>query len=476
MTQTYTATSPEGTRDRAVQALRERMQGTVLERNDDGYDAARQLWNGMFDPNPAVIAQCAGNADVSAAVDFARETGMDLAVRGGGHNSAGMGSCDDGIVIDLSPMQAVEVDPDNRRARVQGGATWAAVDRETQRHGLATPGGLISTTGVGGLTLGGGIGWLRGCHGLTIDNLVSVDIVTADGQLRTVSADEHPDLFWAVRGGGGNFGVVTAFEFQLHPIGPEVMFLATVYPAEDAARVMRAWRDFLATAPDEIVGTMAEFSTVPEDPEFPEEAWGRHAIAIVGLWAGEAAEGETAVQPLRELAQPLLDLSGRMPYCDAQQLFDELIPWGAHRVYFKSLFLDTLDDDLIDTIAARGSTRPTDETLFSVWRMGGAVARVDADATAFGDRSMNWMLSIDTVWSEAADDDRCINWAREFWQEIAHRAGARTYLNFTGLNEEGAELVRASHGDDHYQRLARIKATYDPDNLFHINCNIKPAA
>jgi len=475
MSQTYNPTSADGKHDRAIAALRDRMRGATLQMNDDGYNAARQLWNGMFDPHPAVIARCTDSGDVSAVVDFARDTGMRLAVRGGGHNSAGMGSCDAGVVADLSPMQAVEVDPHNRRARVQGGATWAPVDEATQRHGLATPGGLISATGVGGLTLGGGIGWLRGRYGLTIDNLVSVDIVTADGQPRTASADEHPDLFWAIRGGGGNFGVVTAFEFQLHPVGPEVMFLATLYPAENAAEVMRAWRDFIATAPDEIGGTMVEFSTIPEDPEFPEETWGRPVIAVVGLWAGDAAEGETAVQPLRELAEPLIDLSGRMPYCTVQQLFDEMIPWGAHRVYFKSLFLNTLDNDLIDMVSARGTARPTDATLFSVWRIGGAVARVGADETAFGDRSMNWMLSIDTVWNDAADDDRCINWARGFWQEIAHRAGARSYLNFSGLNEEGEALVRAGHGEDHYQRLARIKATYDPDNLFRVNCNIQPA-
>lgn len=464
------------THDAAIQALGARMQGAVLQSNDDGYDDARELWNGMFDRRPALIARCTDSADVSAAVDFARETGMLLAVRGGGHNSAGLGSCDDGLLIDLSSMQGVEVDPDAQRARVQGGATWAMVDQATQQHGLATPGGLVSQTGVGGLTLGGGIGWLRGRHGLTIDNLISVEIVTADGRIRTASADEHMDLFWAVRGGGGNFGVVTAFEFQLHPVGPEVMFLTTLYPAEDARQVIRGWRDFLASAPDEIGGTMVEFSTVPEDPEFPQEAWGRPVIAVAGLWSGDATAGEKAVQPLRELAEPLIDLSGQLPYCEAQQLFDEVIPWGAHRVYFKSLFLDTLDDNLIDAVAAHATDRPSDETLFSVWYLGGAVGRVDADATAFGDRSMNWMLSIDTVWNDPADDERCINWARGFWQEIGHQAGARSYLNFSGLNEEGKDLVRNSLGDRNHRRLAEIKASYDPDNLFRVNCNIEPEA
>ncbi len=460
---------------RAIEALRARLGGTLLQAGDEGYDAARELWNSMFDPEPALIARCTDEQDVMAAVDFARTTGMLTAVRGGGHNAAGMGSCDGGFVIDLSPMQAVQVDASQRCTLVQGGATWASVDRETQRHGLAVPGGMISSTGVGGLTLGGGIGWLRGRHGLTIDNLLSVQVVTADGQLRTASAEQNADLFWAVRGGGGNFGVITSFEFRLHPVGPEVMFLATLYHAEEAPRVMRGWRDFLATAPDDIQGTMVEFSTLPESSEFPPEAWGKPVIAVAGLWAGEAAEGERRVQPLRELADPLIDLSGRLPYCEAQQLFDEVIPWGAHRAYFKSLFLDTLDDDLIDTIAAYGTRRPTESTLFSVWRMGGAVQRVAPDATAFGDRSMEWMLSIDTVWDRAEDDERCINWARGFWEDIAGRSAARIYLNFSGLNEEGEHQLRTGLGEDNFRRLAALKAVYDPDNLFRVNCNIPPA-
>jgi FAD/FMN-containing dehydrogenase len=304
--------SSEADLQEAIEALRASLRGELLQPGDDGYDGARLIWNGMFDKRPALIARCSGTADVIEAVNFARENGMLTAVRSGGHNSAGSGSCDGGILIDLSGMNAVHIDPKARRAQVQGGATWGDFDREAQVHGLATPGGVVSATGVGGLTLAGGLGWLRGKYGLSLDNLVSVDIVTADGVLRSASESENGDLFWGLRGGGGNFGIVTSFEFQVHPVGPTVMFLGAIYRAEDAPRVMRGWRDFMATAPDEIGGTIVEFSTIPEDPDYPEETWGAKVIALAGVWAGPADEGERAVQPLRELAEPLLDISGQM--------------------------------------------------------------------------------------------------------------------------------------------------------------------
>jgi FAD/FMN-containing dehydrogenase len=310
----------------AVDSLRSTMRGGVLTPDDEDYDRARLIWNGMFDKKPALIARCDGTADVIAAVNFARENGTLTAVRCGGHNSAGSGSCDGGILIDLSAMKGVHVDPETRRARVQGGATWGDFDREAQVHGLATPGGVVSATGVGGLTLAGGLGWLRGKYGLSLDNLVSVDIVTADGVLRTASESENSDLFWAVRGGGGNFGVVTSFEFQVHPIGPTVMFLAPIYRAEDAPRVMRAWRDFMATAPDEIGGSMVEFSTIPEDPEFPEDAWGAKVMTLAGVWAGPTDEGERAVQSLRELAESLLDFSARCPTAKSNSCLTRCFP------------------------------------------------------------------------------------------------------------------------------------------------------
>lgn len=457
-------------------ALRADFHGQLIWPDDDGYDAVRQIWNGMFDKRPALIARCSGTADVIAAVNFARETGVLTAVRCGGHNSSGTGSCDGGLMIDLSAMNAVHVDPRTRLARVQGGATWADFDREAQLHGLATPGGLISDTGVGGLTLAGGLGWLRGKYGLSLDNLESVDIVTADGVLRTASETENSDLFWAVRGGGGNFGVVTSFAFRVHPVGPDVMLFIALYPAADAARVMRGWRDFVQAAPDEFRGSMVEFSTVGEDPDLPESIWGHRVMAVAGVWAGDAQEGQRALQPLHDLAEPVVDLSGIMPYCDVQQIFDQQAPRGAYRAYYKSLFLDDLDDATVDAIVSRANALPTATSLCSVWDLGGAVGRVPAEATAFGARDMGWMLSIDMLWTDPADDEPNIAWARRFWDDIRAGSGGRGYLNFAGLGEADRALVRASHGQAHYDRLTALKTRYDPDNLFRLNQNIQPQA
>ena len=295
----------------------------------------------------------------------------------------------------------------------------------------------MSATGVGGLTLSGGLGWLRGTCGLSLDNLVSIEIVTADGQVRTASERENSDLFWAVRGGGGNFGVVTTFEFKVHPIGPTVMLMMPVYRAADAAKVMKRWRDFMATAPDEIGGALVEFSTIPEDPAYPKETWNEKVMALAGVWAGPAEEGERAVQLLREFATPLLDFSGKMSYCEVQCLYDALFPKGANRAYFKSLYMDTLDDAAIDEIAPRSANRPSDRSLCSVWYMGGAVGRVPKDATAFGDRSFRWMLSIDAIWEEAENDATNLAWVRGFWSDMQRWSNGRAYLNFAGLPEDG---------------------------------------
>jgi FAD/FMN-containing dehydrogenase len=457
-----------------VAAFRTRLRGELLEPGDTNYDDARLIWNGMFDKKPALIARCNGTADVIEAVNFARKLSLSTAIRCGGHNSGGSGSCDDGLLIDLSAMNGVHVNPTTRRAQVQGGATWADFDREAQIHGLATPGGLISATGVGGLTLAGGLGWLRGKYGLSLDNLVSVDIVSADGVLRTASESENTELFWGVRGGGGNLGVVTSFEFAVHPIGPTVMLLAPLYRAEDGPSVMRGWREFMESAPDEIGGSMIEFSTIPEDPEFPEETWGAKIMALAGVWAGPADEGERALQPLRELAEPLLDFSGQMSYCEVQQMYDAMFPKGVHRAYFKSVYLNGFDNAMIDEIATRATDRPSDLTLCSVWYMKGAVSRVPADATAFGARDMGWMLSIDSIWEDAADDEKNLDWSRAFWGDMKHHSDGRAYLNFAGFGEEGEELVRTSYGAANYDRLVELKTQYDPGNLFRLNQNIKP--
>ncbi|HVO03625.1 MAG TPA: FAD-binding oxidoreductase [Candidatus Cybelea sp.] len=463
------------TTEQALAPLRAGFAGELILPGDPSYDSVRQLWNAIFDKRPALIARCRNARDVSAAVTHAKRHAMEVAVRGGGHNAGGSGSSDGGLVIDLSLMNGVTVDPAARRALVGGGATWAEFDGAAQEHGLATPGGVVSATGVGGLTLSGGIGWLRGSYGLSLDNVLAVEIVTADGAVHNANPRDGADLFWAIRGGGGNFGVVTQFEFAVHPVGPEVMLMLPIYRAEDAAPVMKAWRDFMATAPDEIGGSLVEFSTIPEDPAYPREAWNMKVMALAGVWAGPTDEGERAIAPLRRLATPLLDFSGRMRYCEVQKLYDGLFPKGGNRAYFKSMYLDRLDDAAIDEIAPRAADRPSPSSLCSVWFMGGAVGRVDAGATAFGDRSFRWMLSIDALWQKAEDDATNLGWTRGLWNDMQRFSNGRAYLNFAGLPEDGDSLRRSTYGAN-YARLAEIKARYDPTNLFRLNQNIVPKA
>lgn len=458
-----------------VEDLRKSFRGEILLPADPGYDSARAVWNAMIDRHPAIIARCKGTADVMDAVKFARSHDLAVSIRGGGHNVAGHAVCDDGMMIDLSRMRAVTVDPLARRAWVEGGATWGDVDRESQAYGLATPGGLISDTGVAGLTLSGGIGWLRSRHGLAIDNLMAALVVTADGGTVYTSADHEPDLLWSLKGGGGNFGVVTEFEFALHPLGPEIMFCAPIYPIEAGPWPIRFWRDFLADKNDAI-GSLIEFSTIPPDPAYPENAWGRRVYTIAAMYAGDAVEGERTLQPLRELGETVADFSGRMTYCDAQKLFDAVIPFGKHRCYWKSHYLSGLDDGLIDRIIDGNLNPPSPNTLSSIWNFGGATARVATGATAFGDRSMPYMFSIDSIWTRPEDDERNIAWTRDFWQSMKpHSHRGRIYLNFPGLGEEGEALLSRSFGDN-FARLKAIKAKYDPANMFRFNQNILPAA
>ena len=466
--------SPHDDLGAAVESLRGASLGEVLVAGDAGYDSARAVWNAMIDRHPAVIVRCKGSADVIGAIEFAREHDLPIAIRGGAHNVAGHAVCDAGLMIDLSLMRGVRVDPERRRAWVQGGATWGDIDRETQAFGLATPGGLISDTGVAGLTLSGGIGWLRSRYGLCIDNLVAADVVTTNGRLDRASGEENADLLWALKGGGGNFGVVTAFEFALHPVGPKVMFCAPVYPIEAGSGPIRFWRDFLADKSDDIA-SLVEFSTIARDPAYRESAWGKRVYTMAAVYAGDAAAGERILQPLRELAEPVVDLSGQMNYCDLQKLFDTQTPFGRHRCYWKSRYLSALSDTIIDAVVESNAAPPSPNTLSSIWNFGGATARVAADATAFGDRSMPYMLSIDSVWSEAADDQVNIAWTRDFWKRMQpHSHHGRMYLNFPGLGEEGERLLRDSFGAN-YARLQAIKRKYDPGNLFRFNPNIQPA-
>ncbi|MCA0928427.1 FAD-binding oxidoreductase [Ruegeria profundi] len=446
--------------------------GKVIRPGHQGYDSARAVWNAMIDRRPGVIVQCQNTEDVISAVNHARAKDLPISIRGGGHNVAGHAVCDDGVMIDLSGMRSVTVDPEKRIALVDGGALWRDVDVASQAHGLATPGGLISDTGVAGLTLSGGIGWLRAKHGLSIDNLVAANVVTADGSLVRASAEENSDLLWALKGGGGNFGVVTQFEFALHPIGPEVMFAAPVYAVDDGPAPIRAWRDLMKKHGD-LVGSLCEFSTAGGE-DFPQEMWGKKVYTLACVYNGDAADGETLLQPLRELDNIVVDFSGRMTYCDLQQIFDTLMPAGEFRCYWKARYLSDLSDEMIDLAMNNALTAPSDASISSLWNFGGATTNVAANATAFGDRSMGWMYSLDSVWSDPKDDASNIAWSRDGWDAAApfgHKG--RAYLNFPGHGEDGDALTRASFGEN-FARLVEIKTKYDPQNRFCFNQNIRP--
>ena len=460
--------------DQAIEDLRASVLGEVFTPADAGYDGARAVWNAMIDRRPSVIVRSNGTADVVTAVTFARAHQLPISVRGGAHNVAGHAVGDAGVMIDLSAMRSVRVDAERRRAWVEGGAVWGDVDAATQAFGLATPGGLISDTGVGGLTLSGGIGWLRSAYGLCIDNLVAADVVIADGRLVRASQGENADLLWALKGGGGNFGVVTMFEFALHPVGPKVMFCGPVYPIEAGSAPIRFWREFLADKNDR-VGSLIEFSTIPSDPAYPEAAWGKRVYTMAAVFAGDADEGEALLQPLRELGELVTDFSGQMDYCAVQQLFDTVIPFGQHRCYWKSQFLSGLTDEAIDLILERNARPPSPNTLSSIWNFGGGTAAVGAADTAFGDRSMPYMVSIDSIWDAPEDDAANMAWTRDFWGRLTpYSDQGRIYLNFAGLGEGNEDLVRRSYGDN-FDKLAAIKRTYDPDNAFRFNQNIRPA-
>jgi FAD/FMN-containing dehydrogenase len=453
-------------------ALAEHVTGEVITPEHPEYEPARRVWNAMIDKRPAVIARCASAEDVAAAVRFATERGLRLAVRGGGHNVAGTASVDGGLVIDLSAMRGVRIDPSAGTVHVQGGATWADVDRVTAPLGLATPGGVVSETGVAGLALSGGVSHQRRRDGMTVDNLVSAEVVLADGRRVRASADENADLHWALRGGGGNFGVVTSFELRLHELGPEVFGVNVAYPIEDASRVLSGWRDAVAGAPDEL-STAGLIWSLPVDPALPAELHGAPYVGVAGMWAGDPDEGERASQALRELATPLLDMSGRVPYLEFQQSLDPFFPAGVRR-YWKALYLDGYPDAAVDLTVGWSKVRPSADTLVIVRHCGGAMARVGADETAFGDRSSEWMLSIDSSWHDPAEDEANVEYTRAFWDAAAAFSDGKTYFNFPGLFEEGEDAVRASYGDNH-SRLARIKAAYDPDNRFRPGQNIRPA-
>jgi FAD/FMN-containing dehydrogenase len=457
----------------AIEGFAEGVRGSVLAPGDNGYDEARAIWNGLIDRRPALIVQPTGAADVVDAVNFAREQNLLLSIKGGGHNVAGNAVNDGGLVIDLSRMRGVHVDPSTRTVRTQGGATWGDTDRETQLFGLAVPGGVVSTTGIAGLTLHGGAGHLRRKHGLSIDNLLSVDIVTADGELRRASATENEDLFWAVRGAGSNFGVVTSFEFQAHPVGPMVMVGAVFYPFEDVRALLPAWRDYMASAPDELSAVAICWNVPPHEP-FPPEHHGKPVVVVAGAYSGSVEEGEPVVQPLRELGQPLIDLSGPWPWLGLQSGFDALFPKGG-LYYWKSRALAELSEAAIDEIAEFAARRPTPLTDIIIWHNGGAMSRVEEAATAYGGRDASFLVTGEVNWTDAAQNEEAIAFGREFWAAMSKHSTGGLYLNFPGFGEEKEALVRAGYGDN-YERLATLKAKYDPANLFRMNLNITPAS
>jgi FAD/FMN-containing dehydrogenase len=451
-----------------IDELAGRLAGELITLDHSNYDAARTLWNGMIDKYPVAIARCADTADVAAAVRFAVDYELPFSVRGGGHNVAGTALADGGLVIDLSAMRGVRVD--GRTVHVQGGATWADVDAVTAPLGLAAAGGVVSETGVAGLALSGGVSHQRRRDGMTIDNLVSAEVVLADGRIVHASDGEHPDLFWALRGGGGNFGVVTSFEFRLHELGPVVFGLNVAYPLEDAARVLAGWRDLVADAPDEL-STAGFIWSLPA--MLPEPLAGMPYVGIAGMWAGDPEEGERATRALRELATPLLDMSGPISYLEFQRSLDPFFPNGQRR-YWKALYLDGFSDAAVDLTVDWSNRRPANDTLVIVRHCGGAMSRVGASETAFGDRSSEWMLSIDSTWDDPAADAVNVAYTREFYDAAMPFSDGKTYFNFPGLLEEGEAAVRASYGEN-YDRLARIKAAYDPENRFRLNQNIRPA-
>lgn len=455
----------------ATDGLRAQLRGELLQGTDAGYDSARQIWNAMIDKRPALIARCADSADVRAALAFARDNGLRLAVRGGGHNIAGNALCDDGLVIDLSRMRAVHVDNKARRAHVQGGALLADVDHETQSFGLATPLGINSTTGVAGLTLGGGFGWLSRKYGLSADNLLSAEIVTAEGELLRTSATEHPDLFWAIRGGGGNFGIVTTFEFALYPVGPLVTAALIVFPFDQARQVLTRYRNLVPQLSDDI-SVWAVLRKAPPLPFLPENVHGNEVVVIAFFSPLAPDQVQTELNLVREFGNPHGEMAGAMPYVAWQRIFDPLLTPGA-RNYWKSHNFADLGDEAIDTVVRHAAALPSAHTEIFLGLLGGQASRLAADAIAYPHRDALYVMNVHGRWTEPGEDERCIGWARSFFAATAPYASGGVYINFM-TQDEGGRIAAAYGGN--YARLQSIKQRYDPHNLFRQNQNIAPAA
>ena len=452
-----------------VKALKADFRGEVILPGDKNYDHMRKAWNGMIDRHPAMIAKCAGTSDIMKAVKFARENGLVVSVKGGGHNVAGNAVCDSGLMIDLSGMKSVRVDPARHTVRAEPGVTWRQFDLETQQFGLASTGGLVSTTGIAGFTLGGGIGWLVRKYGLALDNLISVDLVTAKGELVTASKKENADLFWGVRGGGGNFGIVTSFEYELHPVGPIVIGGLIAFRAEDGRALIKFYRDFVEDAPDELT-TILAFITAPPLPFLPKEVVGTHLIVVVVCYCGKTEDGERVLAPLRKFGKPVADVISPMPYTVLQSLLDEGAPPGIQN-YWKSEYLSGLSDESIDAILSFGKSITSPFSAIHVHQLGGAMKRVAENETAFGHRSAPFAINILSCWRDPQENEKHVKWARDFFA-VMQKFSAGVYVNF--MSEDDGGRIKEAYEEEKYKKLVSLKDKYDPENFFHMNQNIKP--
>lgn len=453
--------------DETLDALRAGLRGTAPAGGEPGYDEARTIWNGMIDRRPGLVIRALETSDIQTAVNFARDNGLVMAVRAGGHQIAGHAVADGALLLDLSQMRSVHVDPGTRIARVDAGCLLSDVDRETQLHALAVPVGVNSTTGIAGLTLGGGFGWITRKYGMTIDNLISAEVVTADGSIMRASADENPDLFWAIRGGGGNFGVVSSFEFRLHGVGPQVMSGLVVHPIEDAPKLLRDFRRICDGAPDELT-VWAVLRKAPPLPFLPAEWHGREVLIFAACYSGDMKAGEDALAELRSLGNPIADVISPHPYTGWQAAFDPLLTAGA-RNYWKSHDFLELSDDAIEVILAGVASLPDPQSEIFIAHIGGAMARVAPDATAFPQRAAHFVMNVHTRWEDAGKDDACIAWARHLFDMAAPHAAGSVYVNF--MPEDEVDRLAGAYGDN-MDRLSEIKARYDPENLFRLNHNI----
>ena len=459
-------------RQSALDSLRASFRGELVLPSDDGYERARRVWNAFIDKRPVLIARCTGVADVIRAAEFAQKHQLSVAVRGGGHNVAGHGTCDGGVVIDLSAMRGISLDLVRRRATAQAGATWGDLDHETQAYGLATTGGMVSTTGLAGLTLGGGVGWLMRKHGLACDNLVAADIVTAGGRVLRASADENPDLFWGLRGGGGNFGIVTSFEFRLHPVGPMVMAGPIFYPADQASALLAFYREWVKGVPEELT-TVVSLATAPAASFLPTSIHGKRVALVVGCFAGDVKDAAAVFRPLRQFGSPVADLICPMPYEAMQTSVDSDWGPGANN-YFKSGYLEQLDDAAIETLLRWHAHAESPYSEIHLHHLGGAVARVTAGETAFAHRGAPYLLNILARWTDPVRSQANVDWARNAYASMTPFCTGGVYVNFLG--QEGDDRVRAAYGGDTYERLVKLKNMYDPSNLFRINQNVPPTA